>query len=575
MRHIIFDPADTHPIALLIKPSAFNSYALETHYVNPLVNRGVPKGDIIAFDLEYDQTSKVSSKTIKEYLNTLLPGLKELGVSTLLVADSNYYKALTKQSKTEANIGYIHKCVIPGYEDMSVILSINYQQMVYNPQLQEKIDRSLDTIVEHVQGTFVQPGTNIIHSAYYPENFNEIRNALNNLHQYPVLYADIEAFSLNFREAGIGTIAFAWDKNNGIAFAVDYKDFNRADLTLISGTSYGGFFSNTQRRSLLLEFLWKYKGKIVWHNACYDVKVIIYTLFMGGLLDTDGLLKGLDLLTRDFDDTKIISYLATNSTSGNKLSLKEQAQEFAGNWAVEDIKDIRKVPLKELLQYNLVDALSTAYVYEKNLPIMIADNQETIYKEIMLPSVKTIIQMELTGMPIKWTSLKALDTYLEDKLEKVSQEINDHHIIKTLNFLLQEEALETTNSKLKVKQHTIDKFQDLTFNPNSNKQLQTLLYTQMALPVLDKTDSGAPATGADSIEKLIAHTQNTDYKHILGLIIEHSKAAKIQSTFIPAFKTSAVIGADAALLFGSFNIGGTVSGRLSSSKPKHNWALSK
>jgi DNA polymerase-1 len=185
---------------------------------------------------------------------------------------------------------------------------------------------------------------------------------------------------------------------------------------------------------------------------------------MRNLSDTAGLLHGLETLTANFDDTKIISYLATNSTSGNHLGLKEQAQEFAGNWAQENITDIRKIPLPELLQYNLIDALSTAYVHEKNTPIMIADNQEAIYKDIMLPSVKTILQMELTGMPIKWNALMDLEKFLSDKIDAAVKAINDHHIIKTLTFLLQEEAMDTANSKLKTKQHAIDKFADFVIH---------------------------------------------------------------------------------------------------------------
>lgn len=389
-----------------------------------------------------------------------------------------------------------------------------------------------------------------------------------------MLYADIEAFSLDFRQAGIGTVAFAWDKHNGMAFAIDYREVS-VFAGIHTNNTHGVYSVNMRRRQLLYEFLLNYKGKIVWHNACYDVKVIIYVLFMNGLLDTEGLLTGLDLLTRDFDDTKIISYLATNSTSGNRLSLKEQAQEFAGDWAEKDIKDITKIPLSNLLQYNLVDALSTAYTHEKNNPIMIADNQEAIYQEIMLPSVKTIIQMELTGMPIKDSKLNQLTHFLEDKADSAIAQINSLPIIKTLNFLLQEEALDAANAKLKVKQHTIEKYHNLSFNPNSNKQLQTLLYTQMALPVIDTTDSGAPATGAETLSKLTAHTQNPDYIKVLNLIVEYSKVTKILNTFIPAFETSTVIGVDDRLLYGSFNIGGTVSGRLSSSSPKHNWALSK
>ena len=74
------------------------------------------------------------------------------------------------------------------------------------------------------------------------------------------------------------------------------------------------------------------------------------------------------------------------------LGLKPLAHEFAGNWAKDDIKDIRRIPLPELLQYNLVDALSTWYVHTKYYPVMVQDNQEELYHSLMLPSLKLIIR---------------------------------------------------------------------------------------------------------------------------------------------------------------------------------------
>ena len=53
-----------------------------------------------------------------------------------------------------------------------------------------------------------------------------------------------------------------------------------------------------------------------------------------------------------------------------------------------------------LLEYNLVDACCTHYVYDKHWPTLIADQQLPIYSQIMLASLKTIIQMELAGLPL-------------------------------------------------------------------------------------------------------------------------------------------------------------------------------
>lgn len=286
------------------------------------------------------------------------------------------------------------------------------------------------------------------------------------------------------------------------------------------------------------------------------------------LLNTEGLLAGLEVLTRNFHDTKIIAYLATNSTAGNILGLKALAHEFAGNWAVEDIKDIRKIPLDKLLQYNLVDCLSTNYVKDKYWPVMVADSQEELYHSLMMPSLKMLIQTELTGMPMSRSKIQKVKTELQMIQGIHLTLIQNSAVVKTVELLLQTSAMEAANAKLKVKQHPLEKFSGVGFNPNSGPQLQRLLYEQMGLPVLDLTDTKMPATGAETIEKLIHHTSEPAYKDLLSALIEYGKVTKILSTFIPAFEGAiSKDGSDTVWLHGSFNIGGTVSGRLSSSDP--------
>ena len=569
MRHIIFEEASRYEVALLVKAAAFTKQSLEANYMTPLQQRGVSRQSVIGFSLAYSETGKAPTAFIKTYLDQLLPALDSLGVQYLFVTDSNYFKVLTKKTKADPNLGYVLPCAMPGYEHLKVVLSLNYQQLIYNPDLQSKLDMSLDTLVAHMSGSYRALGSSIIHAAYYPETVEEISKSLDSLHKYPELTADIEAFSLRFNEAGIGTVAFAWDEHNGVAFACDYTDepIKSANPCAEIQLYPGRFEANKAVRLLLLEFFTTYQGRITWHNAAYDVKVIIYTLWMEHLLDTEGMLEGLDVMTARMDDTKIITYLATNSTAGNVLGLKPLAHEFAGNWSKDDIKDIRRIPLNELLQYNLVDALSTWFVKKKYTPAMIQDNQEALYNELMLPSLKTIISMELTGMPMKAEQVAAVKAVLERERDTHLKVITQSPLIKMMNLLVQQSEMVKANAKLKVKQHPIEHFADVQFNPNSGPQLQRLLYEQMGLPVLDYTDTKQPATGADTIEKLINHTQEPAYKELLGALIEYGKVGKILSTFIPAFEAG-IKKADGILyLHGSFNLGGTVSGRLSSSDP--------
>lgn len=575
MKHHLFAESSSYPIAVLIKHTSFNKQEIVNSYLDPLAQRGVSSADVIAFTLAYNEAGKAPAAFIKEYLGKLLPALDSLGTKHLYVADSGYFKVLTGQVKAEPHHGYALPCKIKGYEHMHVVLGINYQALIYNPDLKDKLDLGLKALADHVKGTYQAPGTGIIHSAQYPEGTQAIAEALQSLHQYPSLTCDIEGFSLRFNEAGIGTIAFAWDQHNGIAFAVDYQvtilDDGRfhPECPLESAAAHHGWFkANKEIRTLLLDFFKSYQGELTFHNATYDVKAIIYALWMNNLLDTERMLTGLDVMTARMHDTKIIAYLATNSTAGNVLGLKPLAQEFAGNWAKDDIKDIRRIPLKDLLQYNIADCLSTWYVKNKYTPIMVQDNQEEIYKTLMLPSLKLIIQMELTGMSMSRKKIAETKTKLEGIQQKQLDIITNSALIKMMNLIVQNKAMVAANAKLKVKQHPLEKFSDVVFNPNSGPQLQVLLYEQMGLPVLDYTETKQPATGAETIEKLINHTQEPLYKELLAALIAYGGVSKILNTFIPAFEGA--IGkdhSDTVWLHGNFNLGGTVSGRLSSSEP--------
>ena len=571
MRHIIFkeNPTGAYNIALLIKGTAFNQQDLRINYVQPLVDRGLNEEDIIAFTLKYDDAGKASAKVAKEYLNNLLPAMDSIGVKHLLVADGAYFKVLTGQAKAEPHMGYVFPCKIKGYEHINVVLSLNHQQLFYNPSLHQKLELSIHTLASSIGGTYQAIGTDIIHSARYPKTLSEIAAALSSLHNYPDLTCDIEGFSLRHDKAGIGTIAFAWDKHNGLAFACDYEE------EFPSNGFFGQYKLNLTVRNMLKTFFEDYKGELTFHNATYDVKVMIASLWMNHLLDTDGLLKGLEILTRRFHDTKIIAYLATNSCAGNHLGLKALAHEFAGNWAVE-VTDIRKVPLNDLLQYNLVDALSTHYVKEKYYPIMVHDNQLDLYNGLMLDSLRLIIQIELTGMPMSKTKIHLVKRELEAKRDICLAQINNSPTIKMLTLLLRDAAWDKDFEDRKAKAKNPGKilpkdkarFDNVNFNPNSGPQLQRLLYEAMGLPVIDTTDKGFPATGAETIEKLINHTTVPEYKDVLEALIAYGGVTKILSTFIPAFENGIVKdSSDTIWLHGSFNLGGTVSGRLSSSDP--------
>jgi len=509
MQHIIFSAnpnafqmanlLQTQKIAILIKTTSFNKTDLLVNYVKPLTDRGLSKDNIIAFDLEYDSNGKAPVKMIKAYLKDLLAGIDALGITTLMCCDGPYFKTLAGQRKTSGHLGYIYPCKIPGYEHISVILSINHSALFHDPTNQSKIDLANKTLADHINDNYVELGSGIIHSEYYPSGYTDIANTLIRLHDHPALTCDIEAFSLRFNEAGIGTVAFAWDEHNGIAFAVDWIELREAEK---DGTQ--GIQENTiPIKRLLREFLESYKGKLIYHNSQYDLKLFIYELWMRFPLDYEGQLEGLEIVTRNIDDTKVIAFLAQNSTSGNNLGLKENAHEYAGNYAQEEINDIRKIPIKELLTYNLVDCLSTWFIHKRDFPILVSDDQLRIYREIMIPSIKVLINMELNGMPMYMQTIRSTSDKLKGHEMGFKQDIYDDPLIKDFEIQMRKEEWVKKNLLLKVKQHPIEFFDKLFFNPNSSLQLQKLLYEFIGFTVTDWTDTKQPQTGGKIIKKLM------------------------------------------------------------------------
>jgi DNA polymerase-1 len=562
MNYLVFSEPErtTYPVCLLIP--TINKTGIKEAYLDPFP--GLDPNDVVVFDLHVGNGKKTPMAEIKAYIaEELVPALTELGVEHILVTDGEYFKALTKASKVEAHLGYIMDAVQGPWK---VAYCPNHRSIFYDPdRTKAKISQGITAVLQDRLGNYQAPGGSIIHSAAYPSTPEEIEDWLERLIvEQPDLAADIEAFSLKHHTAGIGTISFAWNTHEGIAFSVDYEPIPGA-----KEAPFGRQVKNDRVRAALRSFFERYPGRLKWHGASYDVYVLIYQLWMEHILDTEGLLKGIGVMLekmQNWDCTKLITYLATNSCAGNKLGLKPNSQEFAGNYGKDTIEDITTIPLPELLQYNLVDSLATNYVFNKHHPTMIADQQEGIYVELFKPALIDIIQMQLTGMPLNMKRVKEVKAILQADEKSALDRINGCSVMQQFIYRLEEKHIAKRNAELKKKQIKIgDEPQE--FNPNSGPQLIDLFYEYLQLPVLAYTDSGLPATGKKTLKALRNHTQDPEILVLLDAFIDYKDVNKILTSFIPAMENAAQGPDGWHYLFGNFNLGGTLSGRLSSSDP--------
>lgn len=516
-----------------------NPDEIKRYYCDPL---GVTDFQIVKIWKYKKKTPVTDIKTCLQ--EQVYPKITTYTPNYVLVADSEYFKVMAKVTKPDAYIGYF-------FGDTFKFLYVpSYKQIFYHPEeTKEKITRALDSIKASEQGKYCSPGSNIIKDEYYPSTTEDIAVLLKSLANRPILTCDIETYSLKHVDAGLGSICFCWDKHSGCAFKIDKSSDSK----------------NQEVRNLLKEFFINYKGTLIFHNIAFDVTVLIYQLFMKDVLDQEGLLNGLDIMLKNWEDTKLMTYLCTNSCSGNNLSLKYQAQAYAGNWAQDEISNIDKIPEEELLRYNLIDGLSTWFVYEKYKDTLVAEKQDKLYREIFKPTTKDIIQMQLTGIPLNYDKVLEAEQKLNDDKNQALSVITANKYVIKFKEVLNQEAVDKYNSTHK-KQTTLADV-DESFNPNSGIQIKKLLYDLIKLPVINLTESKQPATDGDTLKALLNHTTDKDVLDLLQALIDYSAVEKILSAFIPTFKKATPASDGRRYIYGNFNLGGTVSGRLSSSKP--------
>jgi DNA polymerase-1 len=509
--------------AILIKDDATDFQSLNDYYYKPLEKLGIPKEEVEVFKLIYDNPNKVTAKVGKAWLAKIQEELPET-LLNLVIADSHYYKWITKATKVSKNLGISVLGKLEGYEDIRCVYVPNYKSLYKQPENQQLISLGLETIAGFVKSA-------VIHSEEYITSLDAEKDLLDSLYQYPKLTLDIETTGLSL-DSNIITIAFAWNKHNGIA--IDLRD-----------TGYWN----------VKEFLINYSGTFIMHNALFDAKLMISNWWMENETDYQGMQEGLNVF-ESVDDTMLLAYLVKNSTTQVDLGLKGNSIEYVGNYAL-DVTDATKHSQKELLKYNLIDTLATWFVYDKYSEQLDSE----AYTVIFQPSIKPILKMMLVGLPLDQSVVKCAYSQLAKEELQLKEELQKSTIVTEANKDFQQEAMKATNAKLKTKVKPLEDFNKVVFNPSSGKQIASILYKQLALPVLDKTAGGNPATDAKTLKKLKNHTTNSEAITLIESILKIAEISKINGTFLKAFK------AGGNFLHGNLKLGGTQSGRLSSNSP--------
>lgn len=240
-------------------------------------------------------------------------------------------------------------------------------------------------------------------------------------------------------------------------------------------------------------------------------------------------LGGLDI------DTMLTSYLldATRSSQALEPTVLEQLgykaltrDEICGK-GVKAL-NLSRVPVDRMLTFAGERADLSFQLAAKLAPTLAGDELESVYRELELPLIPVLVEIERIGILVDAPTLASQATRVDRELEERSVAI----------FAMAGE----------------------TFNINSPKQLGEVLFDRMKLPVLKRTGSARTASTAIEVLEELALTHD-----IARLVLEWRALAKLKGTYIDALPT--LINAETGRVHTSFNQAVAATGRLSSSEP--------
>lgn len=187
-----------------------------------------------------------------------------------------------------------------------------------------------------------------------------------------------------------------------------------------------------------------------------------------------------------------------------------------------------QIDLNEAAVYAAEDADVTLRLHNRLAESLNADEKlKSVYEEIEVPLVPVLSRIERTGVLIDAMKLSAQSQEIALRLDELEQ--------KAYEIAEQE------------------------FNMNSPKQLQTILFEQMGLPVVKKTPSGTPSTNEEVLQELAL-----DYP-LPKVILEYRGLAKLKSTYTD--KLPKMINPTTGRVHTSYHQAVTATGRLSSTDP--------
>jgi DNA polymerase-1 len=320
---------------------------------------------------------------------------------------------------------------------------------------------------------------------------------------------DTETTSLNYMDAVIVGVSFSV-KPGHAAYVPVAHDYGDAPPQL----------DRDHVLKILAPVLSSSKHKKLGHNLKYDKSVLAnHGLELNGI-EHDSMLESYVLnstASRHDMDSLALQYLDINTIS---------YEDVAGKGAKQ--LSFNQVPLETAAPYAAEDADVTLRLHRALWPKLSAEpGLKALYRDIEIPLLSILSQMERYGVMI--------DT-----------------------AMLLEQSAELTQRMVEIERQAHDVAGEV-FNIGSPKQIQTILYDKMHLPILSKTPKGQPSTAESVLQDLAMEFE------LPRLILDYRALSKLKTTYTD--RLPQMINAATGRVHTSYHQAVAATGRLSSSDP--------
>ena len=331
----------------------------------------------------------------------------------------------------------------------------------------------------------------------------------NKLERADLISIDTETTSLDYMKAEIVGISFSVSKNNAAYIPLQH-DYVGAPVQL-------SLKDTLEKLKPILEDKTKKK---VGQNLKYDKEVFAnYNINLQGIehdtmlasyvVNSTATRHNLDALAQNYLNTKTIRYEDVAGKGAKQIPFSQVTIEKATPYAAEDAEIV--IQLHDVLMSEL-----------QKTPTL-----EKIYSEIEIPLLSALCRIERNGVTIDPKMLKKQTADLKNKMLGI--ETKAHNLSKE------------------------------SFNISSPKQIQSILYDKLNLPVLAKTPKGQPSTAEPVLQEL------SEQFELPKLILEYRSMSKLCSTYTE--KLPQMINNKTGRVHTSYHQAVAATGRLSSSDP--------